>query len=135
MIKISKRKEIFIMSKHSTLDIWNKMYGSQEDVYDYTGRLMKKSACGNPKSAYHPTLDHVRPLSDGGTDTDENIIICHRDTNGEKADHWPHWKANGKCFCGKAKKKIKNGYNPKEIKTIMAMNAEADRIWNEEHSN
>jgi hypothetical protein len=25
-------------------------------------------------------------------------------------------------------------YNPKEIKTIMAMNAEADRIWKEEHS-
>lgn len=64
-------------------------------VHDYTGRLMKKSACGNPNSAYHPTLDHIRPLSAGGCDVLENIIICHRDTNEEKADHFPHWKANG----------------------------------------
>ena len=44
---------------------------------------------------YHPTLDHIRPLSAGGCDVPENIIMCHRDTNEEKADHFPHWKANG----------------------------------------
>ena len=61
-------------------------------------RLMKKSACGNPNSTYHPTFDHIRPLSAGGCDVLENIIICHRDTNEEKADHFPHWKANGARF-------------------------------------
>lgn len=45
---------------------------------------MKKSACGNPNSKFHPTLDHIRPLSIGGSDVLENIIVCHRDTNEEK---------------------------------------------------
>lgn len=83
------------MSKYKTIDVWNRVFGARQEAYDYTGRLMKKSACGNPNSAYHPTLDHIRPLSAGGCDVLENIIICHRDTNEEKADHFPHWKANG----------------------------------------
>ena len=28
----------------------------------------------------------------------ENMIICHRETNEEKNDRFPHWKANGKRF-------------------------------------
>ena len=86
------------MSKYRTIDVWNKVYGKKENVCDYAGRLMKKSACGDPNSAYHPTLDHIRPLSAGGCDVPENIEICHRDTNEEKADSFPHWKANGKRF-------------------------------------
>ena len=86
------------MSKYRTIDAWNNTYGNKEEVYDYTGRLMKKSACGNPNSKFHPTLDHIRPLSNGGSDVLENLIICHRDTNEEKADDFPHWKANGKRY-------------------------------------
>lgn len=66
------------MSKYKTIDVWNRVFGAKQEAYDYTGRLMKKSACGNPNSAYHPTLDHIRPLSAGGCDVLENIIICHR---------------------------------------------------------
>ena len=72
------------MSKYRTIDVWNEFYGKKESVYDYAGRLMKKSACGDPNSAYHPTLDHIRPLSAGGCDVLGNIEICHRDTNEEK---------------------------------------------------
>ena len=86
------------MSKYRTIDVWNEFYGRKESVCDYAGRLMKKSACGDPNSAYHPTLDHIRPLSAGGCDVLGNIEICHRDTNEEKADSFPHWKANGKRF-------------------------------------
>ena len=85
------------MSKYRTIDVWNELYGNQESVYDYAGRLMKKSACGNPNSAYHPTLDHIRPVSAGGCDILGNIEIC-RDTNEEKADRFPYWKANGNRF-------------------------------------
>ena len=73
------------MSKYKTVDVWNRVFGARQEAYDYAGRLMKKSACGNPNSAYHPTLDHIRPLSGGGCDVPENIIICHRDTNAEKS--------------------------------------------------
>lgn len=86
------------MSKYNTIDVWNYVYGNKERVYDYSGRLMLKSACGNPYSEYHPTLDHIRPLSKGGLDIIENIVICHRDTNKEKANIFPHWKTNGKRF-------------------------------------
>lgn len=86
------------MTKYKTIEVWDKMYKNKEDVYDYAGRLMKKSACGNPHSRFHPTIDHVRPLSNGGQDTLDNIVICHRDTNEEKADSFPCWIANGKRF-------------------------------------
>ena len=47
------------MSKFKTIDVWNRVYGAEQEAYDYAGRLMKKSACGNPNSSYHPTLDHI----------------------------------------------------------------------------
>ena len=83
---------------YKTIYVWNRVFGEKQEVYDYAGRLMKKLACGNPNSAYHPTLDHIRPLSAGGCDIVENIIIYHRDTNEEKADRFPHWRANGSAF-------------------------------------
>lgn len=86
------------MSKYKSINMWNRFFGAKQEVHDYAGRLMKKSACGNPNSAYHPTIDHIRPLSAGGCDVLENIILCHRDTNAEKADCFPHWQANGKRF-------------------------------------
>ena len=86
------------MSKLNIIEVWNIMYGSSQEVYDYAGRLMKKSACGNPNSRFHPTLDHIRPLSLGGANVLDNIVICHRDTNEEKADCFPHWKANGNKY-------------------------------------
>lgn len=70
----------------------------QEEVNDYAGRLMKKSACGNPDSKYNPTLDHIRPISNGGKDKKGNLKICHTLTNQEKGDNFPHWKANGKRY-------------------------------------
>lgn len=86
------------MSKLNIIDVWNIVYGSNQEVYDYAGRRMKKSACGNPNSRFHPTLDHIRPLSQGGSDVLDNIVICHRDTNEEKADCFPHWRTNGRRF-------------------------------------
>lgn len=86
------------MSKYNIIEVWNEKYGRKEEAYDYAGRLMKKSACGNPKSRFQPTLDHIRPLSNGGCDILENIIICHRDTNAEKANLFPHWETNGNRY-------------------------------------
>ena len=86
------------MSKYKTINLWNHFYGARQEAYDYAGQLMKKSVCGNPNSAYQPTIDHIRPLSNGGQDVLDNIIICHRNTNEEKAENFPHWKTNGRRF-------------------------------------
>ena len=99
------------MSKLNIIEVWNIMHGSKQEVYDYAGRLMKKSACGNPNSRFHPTLDHIRPLSKGGANVLDNIVICHRDTNEEKADCFPHWKANGKRFKAQRVKGSRVEYN------------------------
>lgn len=98
------------MSKYTTIELWNERYGKQEEVYDYSGRLIKKSACGNPNSRYHPTLDHIRPIARGGKDIEGNIQICHRDTNGEKSDSFPNWTANGKRFQAKRVKGTSDEY-------------------------
>lgn len=103
------------MSKYRTIDVWNQVYGKKETVCDYAGRLMKKSACGDPNSAYHPTLDHIRPTSAGGSDVIGNIEICHRDTNGEKANGFPHWTANDKNFRAKRIKGKRTDYEIEEI--------------------
>ena len=98
------------MSKYKTIDVWNEVFGNVEEVYDYTGRLMKKSACGNPNSKFHPTIDHIRPLAKGGSDILGNIIVCHRNTNEEKADRFPHWEANNKRFIAVRVRGTRNQY-------------------------
>ena len=86
------------MSKYNIKEVWMHFYGNANEVYDYAGRKMTKAACGDPNSSYHPTIEHIRPLADGGADVLSNIVICNRITNLEKADCFPHWKANGKRF-------------------------------------
>ena len=98
------------MSKYTVKQIWESLYGSKQEVYDYAGRLMLKSACGNPNSSYQPTIDHIRPLACGGKDTKANIILCHYETNIEKADHFPHWKSNDQRFHAERTKNVPNGY-------------------------
>ena len=98
------------MSKYRTIDVWNEFYGEYDELIDYAGRVIKKSACGNPNSAYHPTIDHIRPISAGGHDVLGNIEICHRDTNEEKADSFPHWKANGTRYIAIRVKGSRNEY-------------------------
>jgi len=98
------------MSKYNTINVWNIKYGNKEEVEDYTGRLMKKSACGNLNSRYYPTIDHIRPISKGGSDTIDNIILCHSKTNEEKGDKFPHWKANGKRYKAIKEKGTKEKY-------------------------
>ena len=83
------------MSKYKTIDVWNRVFGAKQEAYFHPPMLCYNHGSHHRRNPYHPTLDHIRPLSAGGCDVLENIIICHRDTNEEKADHFPHWKANG----------------------------------------
>ena len=101
------------MSKYSVHELWEERYGNQNEVVDYAGRTMMKSACGNQYSDFQPTIDHIRPLAHGGKDTKSNIVICQYRTNEEKADHYPHWKANGTRFHAQRVKGVQNGYTIK----------------------
>lgn len=95
------------MSKYDLTKLWNLFYRNEQEVYDYAGRRMVKSAIGNQNSSCCPTIDHIRPLSLDGKDEYDNIIICSQETNYEKADSFPTWNANGKTF------QAKRAYNGK----------------------
>lgn len=84
------------MSKYNLKELWEHFYGNRVEAKDYTGRIMYKSAITQQKNPNQPTIEHIRPLSKGGSDVLENIIICRRDTNEEKGDRFPAWVANGK---------------------------------------
>ena len=86
------------MSKYRVAELWEQRFPRQSEAYDYAGRRMVKSAIGDSNSKYSSTIDHIRPLSHGGKDCPENIIICNRITNQEKGDSFPNWTANGKRF-------------------------------------
>lgn len=100
------------MSKFTSKQLWNELYGKKEEAFDYAGRKMLKSACGNPNSRFEPTIDHIRPQSKGGKDIKGNIVLCARETNKEKGDSFPHWRANGKRF--RAKRDGQDNYRPEE---------------------
>lgn len=99
------------MSKHNLTALWDSVFPNQNEVYDYAERRMVRSAIGNPNSSCCPTIDHIRPLSYGGKDSFENIVICNRITNQEKADSFPNWSANGKRFQAKRVRGTSNEYD------------------------
>lgn len=113
------------MTKYVTKKLWEERYGKEQEVYDYAGRRMLKAACGNPNSSYQPTIDHVRPYACGGKDTRENIVLCNWETNEEKGDKFPHWRANGRLFCAVREGR---GYRILEILRGEKHDCEAEKI-------
>jgi len=79
-------------------------------MIDYSGREMRISDVGKHNSDYEPTLDHIRPLSQGGVDELDNLIICNRLTNFEKGESFSTWKTNGKRFQARRERGKKNKY-------------------------
>ncbi|MGN0813349.1 MAG: HNH endonuclease [Candidatus Coproplasma sp.] len=86
------------INRETAMSLWNKRYGKATRVEDFAGREMDKGAYGNRDSKFGWNLDHILPKSQGGKDTESNLICCHIKTNDEKADKFPVFVANGKTF-------------------------------------
>ncbi len=97
-------------------EVWEKMFKDREEITDFAGRKVSKAALNNSQSELHPTITYIRPLSLGGKDVLENIVICHAETNQEKAEAFPTWTANGKVFQAKRVMGYRNEYDIYEIK-------------------
>lgn len=78
--------------------LWNKSFGKELKVKDFTGRMIAKGAYNDRNSEFGWNLDHILPQSKGGKTADYNLICCHIKTNDEKADKFPGFKANGITF-------------------------------------
>lgn len=103
------------MSNHNLLYLWEQFFPHCSEIKDYAGRKMLKSAIGDQSSKYCPTIDHIRPLSQGGKDIPGNIVICNRITNQEKADSFSTWKTNGQTFQAKRVKGTSDEYDIYQI--------------------
>lgn len=114
MEKMEKKKAKFMdLNKETAMRLWNKSFGKETKVKDFTGRIIVKGAYNDRGSDYGWNVDHILPQSRGGKTADYNLIICHILTNDEKADRFPAFKANGISF---EIVKVENHYEIREVK-------------------
>jgi len=84
---------------------WEHEFGSSDVGYDFTGREVRKGAHGREQegSRYLWNIDHILPVSMGGTNDLNNLQITHVDTNSERSNRMSFWindviDANGNSF-------------------------------------
>lgn len=86
------------LNRETAMRLWNKSFGKETKVKDFTGRTIVKGAYNDRGSDYGWNVDHILPQSRGGKTADHNLIVCHIFTNDEKANKFPTFKANGISF-------------------------------------
>ena len=86
------------INRETAIRLWNKTFGNETRVTDFSGRTIVKGAYDDRNSDYGWNVDHILPQSRGGKTADHNLVCCHILTNDEKADSFPSFKANGKRF-------------------------------------
>lgn len=96
---MEKMKQQFMdINRETAMRLWNKSFGKESKVKDFTGRMMAKGAYNDRNSEFGWNVDHILPQSKGGVTADHNLVCCHILTNDEKADKFPCFKANGILF-------------------------------------
>ena len=86
------------LNKETAMRLWNKSFGKETKVKDFTGRTIAKGAYNDRNSEFGWNVDHILPQSRGGKTADHNLVCCHILTNDEKADKFPGFVANKKKF-------------------------------------
>ena len=100
------------LNRETAMRLWNKAFGKETKVKDFTGRIIAKGAYNDRNSEFGWNVDHILPQSRGGKTADHNLVCCHILTNDEKADKFPAFKANGINF---EIVKVENHYEIKQI--------------------
>ena len=107
--------------KHEIAKIWLNTYGNNAIARDIAGRVISFDEFG-ALTEFGWNIDHIKPISKGGTDVIENILPMHWKTNQEKKDDFPEFQSNNKTFLIKSKKvrrsndKYKDGWEINIIK-------------------
>lgn len=86
------------LNKETAIRLWVKEFGKKQKAIDFAGREIAKAAYNDRNSKFGWNVDHILPQSRGGKTADYNLICCHIQTNDEKADKFPCFKANAKEF-------------------------------------
>ncbi|MBN1761839.1 MAG: HNH endonuclease [Methanomicrobia archaeon] len=85
-------------SKKDVNDAWEEgkpIRGKNQNIWrkDPYGNVIRRGSYGT-KGEYGWELDHRKPKSTGGTDSDRNIQPAHWKENREKSDKYPYKKSN-----------------------------------------
>ena len=91
-------KKLMDLNKETAIRLWVQQFGKRQKAIDFAGREIAKAAYNDRNSNYGWNVDHILPQSRGGKTADHNLICCHIQTNDEKADKFPCFKANEKEF-------------------------------------
>lgn len=87
------------INQDNALKLWRLRYGNESEIQDYTGKWIKRDHYEGSgiSSDYVWNIDHLIPKSRGGGDNQDNLVICHVETNEEKADRtsWIRYDADG----------------------------------------
>lgn len=117
------------LNKETAMRLWNKSFGKETKVKDFTGRVIAKGAYNDRNSEFGWNVDHILPQSRGGKTADYNLICCHILTNDEKADKFPGFVANKKKF---TIVKVENHYEIKSESDVPQKNKipQSKESWN-----
>lgn len=69
-------------------------YGPTERKIDACGYLIMREKFGDTISPYGWAIDHIRPLTRGGSDEIENLQPLHWENNLKKGDRYPWFTWN-----------------------------------------
>ncbi|WP_322902186.1 HNH endonuclease [Mycoplasmopsis felis] len=111
------------INKHTALNLWDERYGNKKEIQDYTGKwILRDHYEGNYEgseieSDYVWNLDHLIPISRGGGNNKDNLVICHVKTNEEKDDKtsWNAYDADGDEITLQINKKRIINFHSREV--------------------
>lgn len=82
------------INRKNAMKKWEEMFGREVGAVDFAGRKLQKGAYEQRTSDYGWILACVLPKSEGGSQSNENMICMHVRTAEEKSDLFPSFTAN-----------------------------------------